>query len=458
MNRWPALAEIRSLGVLAVPIIITQLAQMGMGVADAIMAGRVSATDLAGIALGGNLYWPLMLLMSGIVMAVTPSVSQLHGAGRIGDAGAVVRQALWIAVCGGAMVTLLLQNVEPAYRLFGVDERAIPVAASYLRAASLGLPAMLAYVALRCLCEGMSWTRPAMFIGLSMLALKVPLNWLFIHGQPALGIPAMGGVGCGWSTAIVMAWSLVAMTIVASTSRVRASGVFSTISKPEPAEIARLLRLGLPIGLALFVEVAFFSGATLLIGRLGVETVAAHQIAFNIVGVTFMVPLALGMAATIRVGFNVGANDLDGARRSAWVAASTAVVWGVTFAVTLLVWRYDLVGLYTNEADVVQLAAGLLLLGALFQVFDGPQATLMGTLRGYKDTRAPMLIALVAYWLFGLPVGASLCFGFQSIPGIGVHGMWWGLVVGLAVVACALFTRLARISGDPARIAKLRLR
>ena len=458
MNRWPALAEFRSLGVLAVPIIIAQLAQMGMGVADAIMAGRVSATDLAGIALGGNLYWPLMLLMSGIVMAVTPSVSQLHGAGRAGDSGAVVRQALWIAVCGGATVAVLLRNVEPAYRLLGVDERAIPVAAGYLRAASLGLPAMLAYVALRCLCEGMSWTRPAMVIGLTMLAAKVPLNWLFIHGQPALGIPAMGGVGCGWSTAILMGCSLAIMIVVVSFSRMRESGVFSAFSWPDLAETGRLLRLGLPVGLALFVEVAFFSGATLLIGRLGVETVAAHQIAFNIVGVTFMVPLALGMAATIRVGFNVGANDFAGASRSAWVAASTAIAWGVVFAATLLIWRYDLVALYTKEADVVQLAAGLLLLGALFQVFDGPQATLMGTLRGYKDTRAPMVIALVAYWLIGLPVGATLCFGLLGIPGIGVHGMWWGLVAGLVAVATALFARLARISRDPVRVAQLRLR
>ena len=458
MNRWPALAEFRSLGVLAVPIIVAQLAQMGMGVADAIMAGRVSATDLAGIALGGNLYWPLMLLMSGIVMAVTPSVSQLHGAGRGGDAGAVVRQALWIGVCGGAIVTLLLQNVEPVYRVLGVDERAIPVAAGYLRAASLGLPAMLAYVALRGLCDGMSWTRPAMFIGLTMLTVKIALNWLFIHGQPALGIPAMGGVGCGWSTAIVMGCSLTAMIVIVSFSRMRQSGVFSAFSWPDPAEIGRLLRLGIPIGLAVFVEVAFFSVATLLIGRLGVETVAAHQVAFNIVGVTFMVPLALGMAATIRVGFNVGANDFAGARRSAWVAASTAIVWGVVFAVALFVFRYDLVSLYTKEADVVQLAAGLLLLGALFQVFDGPQATVMGTLRGYKDTRGPMVIALVAYWLFGLPVGATLCFGLLGIAGIGVHGMWWGLVAGLAVVAGALFVRLARISSDPVRVAQLRLR
>ena len=458
MNRWPVLAEFRSLGVLAAPIIITQLAQMGMGVADAIMAGRVSATDLAGIALGGNLYWPLMLLMSGIVMAVTPSVSQLHGAGRVGAAGAVVRQALWIGVCGGATLAVLLQYVEPVFRLLGVDERAIPVASDYLGAASLGLPAILAYVALRCLCEGMSWTRPAMFIGLSMLAVKVLLNRLFIYGQPALGIPAMGGVGCGWSTAIVMASSLVIMIVVVSLSRARASGVFSAFSLPEPAEIGRLLRLGVPIGLALFVEVAFFSGATLLIGRLGVETVAAHQVAFNIMGVSFMVPLALGMAATIRVGFNVGANDLAGASRSAWAATSAAFVWGIVFAAALLIWRFDLVALYTKETDVIQLAAGLVLLGALFQVFDSTQATVMGTLRGYKDTRAPMVIAIVAYWLVGLPVGMSLCFGLLDIPGFGVYGMWWGLVVGLAVVSVALLGRLARISRDPARIAQLRLR
>ena len=458
MNRWPLLAEFRSLGVLAVPIIITQLAQMGMGVADAIMAGRVSATDLAGIALGGNLYWPLMLLMSGIVMAVTPSVSQLHGAGRVEAAGAVVRQALWIGVCGGAILAVLLQYVTPVFRLLGVDERAIPVASEYLAAASLGLPAMMAYVALRCLCEGLSWTRPAMFIGLSMLVVKVLLNWLFIYGQPALGIPAMGGVGCGWSTAIVMASSLIIMIVVVSVSRARASGVFSAFSLPVPAEIASLLRLGLPIGLALFVEVAFFSGATLLIGRLGVETVAGHQIAFNIMGVSFMVPMALGMAATIRVGFNVGADDFAGASRSAWAATSAAVVWGVVFAVALLIWRFDIVALYTNEPDVIQLAAGLVLLGALFQVFDSTQATVMGALRGYKDTRAPMVIAIIAYWLVGLPVGVAFCFGFDDFAGIGVYGMWWGLVVGLAVVSSALLARLARISRDPARVAQLRLR
>ena len=153
-----------------------------------------------------------MLLMSGIVMAVTPSVSQLRGAGQIGAAGAVVRQALWIAVPGGIALAILLQNVEPVYRLLGVDERAIPVARDYLRAASLGLPAMLAYVSLRCLCEGMSWTRPAMFIGLSMLALKVPAQLAVHLRRPGTGRSGQwGGVGCGWATAIVMAYGLVAI-------------------------------------------------------------------------------------------------------------------------------------------------------------------------------------------------------------------------------------------------------
>lgn len=238
----------------------------------------------------------------------------------------------------------------------------------------------------------------------------------------------------------------------------RASNVFASFSLPDGREIGRILRLGLPIGLALFAETGFFAVATLLIGRLGVETVAAHQVAFNIVGVSFMVPLSLGMAATIRVGFHVGADRLSDARRSAWVAAAMTAIWGITFSAVLLVWRHDLVALYTAEAEVIRLAAGLLLIGALFQVFDSTQATVMGALRGYKDTRAPLMIALVSYWVIGLPVGATLCFGFAGVDAIGIDGIWWGLVTGLAVVALALFARLARISNDPARVAHMRLR
>jgi len=458
MTPRSALTEFRQLGVLAVPIIIAQLSHMGMGVADAVMAGRVSATDLAGVTLGGNFYWPSMLLMSGIVMAVTPSVSQLNGAGRIGDAGEVVRQALWIALGGGLILTLLLRNVEPAYRFIGVDEQAIPVAVGYLSAASLGLVPLLAYNALRCLAEGMSWTTPAMCIGLSALPLKILLNWLFMYGSPTLGIPAMGGVGCGWSMAVVMVYELLAIIVVVSRSRMRASNLFRAFSWPRLGVIRELLVVGVPIGLALLVEVGFFSVAGLLIGRLGVEAVASHQIAFNVAGIAFMVPLALGMAATIRVGFNVGASDRAAARLSAWVAVSTTLVWGVCVATVMLTARFPIVSLYTNNAEVISLAAALLAIGALFQVFDSAQATTMGALRGYKETVTPMWIAVVAYWLVGLPVGAALCFGVGGIPTLhgllssvfgapmGVYGLWWGLVVGLAVAAVALLGWLIRVS------------
>lgn len=454
----PALVELRTLGGLAAPIVITQLSQMGMGVADTVMAGRVSAADLAGVALGGNFYFPVMLLMSGIVMAVTPSVSQLHGADRVAEAGAVVRQALWIAVIGGLALTMLLRNAEPLYRLFDVDEQAIPVAVSYLRATSLGLAPLLAYAALRCLCEGMSWTWAAMFISFGALLLKVPLNLLFIYGSPALGVPAMGGAGCGAATAILMVASLLAMVVTVSLSHVRVAQVFAMFSRPQAREIARLLRLGLPIGLALFVEVAFFSFATLLIGQLGVDVVASHQVAFNVIGIAFMVPLALGMAATIRVGFNVGAGELGAARMSAWLTVATTVVWGALIATLLMLLRHWIVDFYSDEAEVIRVAAGLLALGALFQVFDGSQVAMMGALRGYKDTRAPMIIAVLAYWLVGLPVGYTLCFGLDfgsslRVEGIGVRGLWWGLVVGLGVAATTLFARLRRVATDPRRIA-----
>ena len=442
--------ELRALGVLAGPIILTQLSQMGMGVVDAIMAGRVSAVDLAGIALGGNFYWPAMLLLSGIAMSVAPMVSQMHGAGREEEAGEVVRQALWIALGGGLLLIGAMQFGEAAYRLIGVDPAAIPVAAGYLSAMSFGLVPVLGYFVLRNLCDGMSWTTPAMVVALSGLALKVPLNYLFVYG--GLGIPAMGGVGCGVSGAIVMWCEFLAMAGIVRYSRVRRAGTFARISAPDFAVIWRLLRLGLPIGVTIFFEVAIFSVVTLLIGRLGVEAVASHQVASNVGGITFMVPLALGMAATIRVGYNVGANDYPGARRSAFVAVGTSAVFAVLAASLLLAFRHEIVGAYTTDPAVIEIAAGLLLFVALYQLVDDTQVTAMGALRGYKDVRAPMFTALVAYWVIALPVGAVLGFGLFGTVAWGVEGFWVGLVVGLAVASVVLLARLGWLSRNERRI------
>ena len=442
--------ELGALGVLAGPIILTQLSQMGMGVVDAIMAGHVSAVDLAGIALGGNFYWPAMLLLSGIAMSVTPLVSQMHGAGREEEAGAVVRQALWIALAGALLLVGAMQFGAAGYRLIGVDPAAIPVASAYLSAMSFGLVPVLGYFVFRNLCDGMSWTTPAMVVALSGLFLKIPLNYLFVYG--GFGVPALGGVGCGVSGAIVMWCEFLAMLGVVRYSRVRRAGTLSRFSAPDFALMWRLIRLGLPIGIAIFFEVAVFSVVTLLIGRLGVDAVASHQVASNVGGITFMVPLALGMAATIRVGYNVGANDLPGARRSGFVAVGASGVFAVLAAVVLLTLRQQIASAYTSNSAVVEIASGLLLFVALYQFVDDTQVTAVGALRGYKDVRAPMFTAVFAYWGIALPLGAVLGFGLLGFDAWGVQGFWTGLVGGLAVASVILLARLGWLSRNERRI------
>ncbi len=447
--RLLARREFGSLTTLAVPMIVTQLSQMGMGVADAIMAGRVSAADLAGVALGGNLFWPLMLFMSGVIMAVTPAVSQLHGARRESEVAAVVRQALWLALAGGGATFLLLGFAQDILRYVGVDPTAIPIAVGYIDALRWGMPAVLGYFTLRYLCEGMSWTMPAMAIALTALALKVPLNLLFIYG--GLGFEGLGGVGCGWSSALVMWFELIAMIGVVMFTRMRHVGLFSSFSPPNLVEIARLIRLGLPIGATMFFEMAIFSLMTLLIGRLGVDAVAAHQIASNVGGITYMIPMALGMAATIRVGYNVGAGDLVRARVAGVVAIGSSLLFALFSASVVLIFRDAIPALYTNDPGVVVVATQVLVLIAIYQVFDDGQATIIGVLRGYKDTRMPLVVTLLAYWAIALPAGAILGFGIGT-PAFGVSGFWLGLIIGLVLVALTLGGRFVWLSARDDRI------
>jgi len=453
-TRAVARVELSSLTRLALPIIVTQLSQMGMGVADTIMAGRVSAADLAGIALGGNLYWPFVMVLSGIVLAVTPSISQLHGAGRVAEVGEVVRQALWLGLIGAIVAIAGVWQCERIYRAVGVDPVAIPIAVAYLRAMSFGVVPLVGYFTLRYLCEGMSWTTPAMLIALVGLVLKVPLNALFIHGNETLGIPQLGGAGCGWSSTIVMWAELVAMILIVSFSRIRRVETLQHFSWPNFREIARLARLGLPIAATMFFEMAMFSMVSLLIGRLGVLSMAAHQIAGNVNGLTFMVPLALGSAATIRVGYNVGAGDLPRARIAGLVALASSVAFAAAAAVLLLALRGPIASLFTTDVGAASLAAELMLFLAIYQFFDDAQATAIGTLRGYKDTRMPMIVTLVAYWAITLPLGCALGFGI-GVEGYGVRGFWMGFTIGLGLVAVVLSARMLWLGRRPERITAL---
>ena len=448
-NRFVIAQELRQLVGLAGPLVFTQLAQMGMGVVDTVMAGRLGAVNLAGVALGGVVFWPLLLLVAGIVMSLTPTVSQLHGSGRSREAGEAVRQVLWIALGAGMLLILVLQNIAPLYGVIGVDPEAVPITLGYLSAISWGVLPVLGYFALRYLCEGMSWTAPAMVISGVGLLLKIPLNYWFIYG--GWGLPALGGVGCGWASAVVMGFQFLAICCVVKFSHVAVAGVFAKWSWPELSAIRHYLKLGLPIGLSTFVEFGIFSLVTLLIGRLGAETVAAHQIVNNISGLVFMVPLGLGMATSIRVGFNVGANDLVAARRSGWVAIGASFAFALMAVIALLTLGPWVVSLYSTEPRVIAVATSLLIIVAFYQVFDDVQVIAMGALRGYKDTAKPFFIAFACYWLVSFPIALILGYGYFESLNKGVAGYWIGLASGLVCAAVVLVARFNRVSKRYAR-------
>ena len=439
------LEELGRLVTIGAPVVAAQLAQMGMGLVDTLMLGRVSAGDLAGAALGGNIVWPAMILLMGVLMAVTPTVSQLHGAGRTQDVGEVIRQGVWIALVVAVLIVVLVSQAEHAYAAVGADPQAIPFAVEYVEIARWGLPGVMFYFLFRYLCDGLGQTQPAMYVAFTALGLKSLLNWIFVFGQ--FGLPAMGVAGCALSTAITMWFECFAMLAVVSLPRFSGpTRLFEHFSLPNPTRISGLVRLGAPIGLTAFFEMACFSLVTLLVARFGVVSVAAQQIAYSINGVVFMLAMGLGVAATIRVGYETGAGRPAAARRAAFVALGTAVALGVLAAAVLATGNTRIAGAFTTDPEVAALASRLVLFVALYIIVDNAQATAIGALRGYKDTRAPMLIALVGYWVVALPLGATLGFGWIGVA-LDVYGFWIGLAAGLTLVAVALSLRLFLLSG-----------
>ena len=435
--------ELRALLALAVPIIIAQLAHTAMGFVDTVMAGRVSPRDLAAVALGNSLWVPVFLLMTGVLLATTPKVAQRFGAGNHSEIGPLVRQALWLALGVGLLCAVALWNAEPVLHWMQVDDELIEPAMGYLRAVACGFPAVALYHVLRCFSDGLGHTRPTMVLGLLGLLLNIPLNYIFIYGK--LGLPAMGGVGCGWATALVMVAMLLGMLVwVAWAPYYQSSGLLRRFDWPQGRVIRRLLSVGLPIGVSIFAEASIFSVIALLIGGLGATVVAGHQIALNFSSMVFMIPYSLGMAATVRVGQALGRREPREARFAAGVAMATALAYACLSASGMLWLRTDIAEIYTPDLAVIGVAGSLLIYSAFFQFSDAIQVTAAGALRGYQDTRVTMLITLLAYWGIGLPVGYSLGLSDWLGEPSGPKGLWQGLVVGLTCAALLLGIRLAR--------------
>lgn len=426
-----------------------QVAQMGMGVSDAIMAGQYNSADLAGVALGGSLLWPTMLLVMGLIQAVTPTVAQLNGARDYGEIGEVIRQGLWLSLVGGFFGVLILNNIGPVYALVGVDPVASNISIPYLAMTSFGFPALMCFFCLRFLADGMGFTRPAMYIAISALCLKIPLNYVLIYGK--FGLPEMGGVGCGIATAIINWLQLLLIIMVVCRKRFDVTGWRSKFTYPDWSRIKPLLIIGLPIGATIFAEVGLFSFTTLLLGRLGADVVSSHNIAISLNGILFMPAMALGMAATVRIGFRVGASEVEQARVTAGLAIATTILIALSGSIFIYFFRFDLVALYTNDVEVARISSSLLLFVTFFLVLDAIQSTASGALRGFKDTRRPMWIAIFSFWVVGLPLECALGFGWFGEP-MGVYGFWIGLSAGIGTAAVLLLVRLWKTSHNYERI------
>lgn len=438
-------SEWRRLLSLAIPIVIAQLANTAMGFVDTMMAGRVSPNDLAAVALGNSIWVPIFLLMSGVLLATTAKAARLFGAGDNASIGPLVRQALWLGLMFGSGLAVLMWNAKPLMHWLQISPALIEPAMGYLRAVACGFPAVAVYLVFRCYSDALGRTRPSMVIGILGLLINIPVNYIFIYGK--LGVPAMGGVGCGWATALVMVFMALAMLVwVRWAPYYQGHNVFARFQWPNLSMQKSLATLGVPIGIAIFAEASIFSIIALLIGGLGANTVAGHQIALNFSSLVFMLPYSLGMATTVRVGQAMGAQQPQQARFAAFVAMGTALLVACISAGYMTWLRESIARIYTEDPVVLSIAAALIVYAAVFQFSDAVQVTAAGALRGYQDTRMTMLITLVSYWGVGLPIGYIL--GLTDYLGTaqGPAGMWQGLIAGLTCAAVLLGLRLRHIS------------
>ena len=433
---------------------LAQLFMMAMHVVDTVMAGRYSAADLAGVALAGSVIGPVMILLTGVLGAITPVTAQLFGGGKQAEIGHIARQGLWLGMIAAAATFIVVSYSHLALGLLNASPEMVRVASGYLEAVRWGYPGMCVYIVFRGVCEGMGRTRPAMVIAGSLLGVNALLNYAFIYG--AFGAPELGGVGCGVATAIVM-WLTAALIVVVVTRRFYASarlfrGGWRGGWRPDLATFARLARIGIPIGVTVFFEFGVFSLITLLLAEFGANVVAGHTIAMNINGLAFMIPMSLGMAASIRVGHCVGAENFAEARVVGQTALRASFAYAALAGLAIFPLRSLLVGLYTESPDVIAVATNLLIFVAAYQLVDDTQATAIGVQRGYKDTKAPMWLALTGYWVIGLPIGLSCGYGWLGLPELGVYGFWIGLAIGLTFVAICVNVRRIRFATDIPRI------
>jgi MATE family multidrug resistance protein len=427
------------------PLIVNNLAVAGMNFADTVMSGRLGADALAAVSVGSHTWMLVFSTCLGLLMAVSPIVARRFGAGEPDKIGRYSRHGMYLGFGLGVLILLLGRPFAGPFLAFiGIDPAFRPGTVEYVRMLLFGAPGILIFIALRFTVEGVGYTRPIMFTSLFSLSCNVILNYALMFGN--FGAPALGVKGCALASAITM-W-LVALALglyVAFSPRLKPLKVFTRIGQFRPELFGEIVRLGLPISVTITAEIGLFSVVSILVGTRGVDITAAHQIALSYASTMFMVPLAIASATTVQVGHMLGSGKSEDARLAGFSGVSMSAMFMAVSALVLLVFRDQIITLYTDDPVVTGIALTLLLVAAIFQVVDGIQIAAAGALRAYKDTRIPMVISLFSYWVVAMPL-AYLATVTYELP---ADRIWSAFVVGLLLAAVLLTWRFNRLSKKP---------
>jgi MATE family multidrug resistance protein len=440
--------EARATIALALPLIGGGVAIIGMTTVDAVLAGHLSGEVLGAVAVGAALFHLGNMAAAGVNAAISPSVAQLDGAGRRVEIGALFRQAMLIAIVLGWLLAVVEYVLLPLLvGLLGLAPTLAADTRAFLHGIAPSLPAISIVYACRGLTEGLAMPRPTLLIGMLGLLVLPPIGYVLMYG--AFGLPGQGAFGAGLADSIV-AWVQAAGFAL----WLRYSGHYGGLgwrpgsNRPDSEAIAGLLHIGLPMAVTLLLESGMFSASGLAIGTIGAGQAAGHQVAINLASLTFMVPLGIALATTVRVGNAAGRGDAFAVRRAGLTGIGLGLAVQVLTAVLMLTLPETIAGLYATDPTVRATGARLLQVAGVFQLSDGVQVTANGALRGLKDTRRPMFLTAFAYWVVGFPLGLLLAFRAGWLA----PGMWVGMIAGLTVAAALLTARFLALSGRLRRL------
>ena len=445
MPRIKAITEGKRLFHLGIPLIISQVALIGMSVTDTFMAGQYGTDDLAGIAVAAGLWHPLLVLLLGVLAGVSPFMAQAFGASDWRLLGRKLIQGCWLGIFSSVIIIAMIFWVLPQLFDFSEAPEVDRVADGYLFAIAFGVPGLAFATVLRCFCEANGHTKAPMIVNVLAFFANIVLDYVLVFG---IGdSEGFGGIGCGIATASIYWLTGIGLLVHLRFSK-SYNHIWATlkVEGPHRQTIYDIVKVGLPSSIGFCAEVSFFAVVAILLVPFGSDTVAAHQIALNMASMIFMIPYGMSMAICIRVGHLIGQGDLDQARYASFLTIAISCSIAVLTATATLLFKDGIVELYTSDPTVLTIARNLLFFSAAFQIIDAVQIISVGALRGYKDTRIPMVIQILSYWGVGFTVSWSLSLGNITGTSWEASGFWMGFVAGLIAAGLLLIARLNRVS------------